>query len=394
MGSDNEEKPVTAALLSLFSGTLYLFLALILRVYPPWNLMMISSALTIFVTFFMLVYPKHKAFCGALVIVFSIFSFLVIELSTPWGCILVSWNRGNEPIFYTPDFSLRIFSGILLTLGISGGMIALLHKHLSRIIKRGKIVYSSILIGIILALSFVTVIFCENSPSIERFVHYVPPSGAVDLAYWKENGTSYIYARATFGSSGYNVSSWGTPFVVGNNIEVNADIWRWTGGALAVITHANHVYDLGVLEPGNYTFTFKVWNERVKTMAFTVPLEDTVEWIPYVPSMDEVFMWYENPKYIHGAWVPEYKRVYVGIISEMLPVLPPGVHNPSNWGTPTINGNHIEVNAEIWRWTGPTFEVQPYSHYYGLDTLEPGNYTFTFKVWDAPVKIITFTVSG
>jgi len=129
MHANDEEKPMVATVLSLSSGTLFLYLALILRVSQPWSLMMVSSVLTVFVALFMFAYPRCKAFCGILVIIFSLVSFLAIEMSAPWGHIII-WHRDGEIIFYQPDLSLHIFSGIpLLMLGVGGGTIALLHKY-------------------------------------------------------------------------------------------------------------------------------------------------------------------------------------------------------------------------------------------------------------------------
>jgi len=147
-----------------------------------------------------------------------------------------------------------------------------------------KIVYGLILIGVIVALSCILVFYKNLKPSepVEEWVHYVPSAGQVELDkvelyYWKENAVAYavpqVIISITFTHGGYNVSDWGTPTAVGvsNQLSVNAEIWEWTGGSIAVIITKHHIYNLGILKPGEYTFTFKVWDTPVKNITFTVP---------------------------------------------------------------------------------------------------------------------------
>lgn len=69
-------------------------------------------------------------------------------------------------------------------------------------------------------------------------------------------------------------------------------------------------------------------------------------------------------------------------------------YNVSDWGTPTIEGNNISVNAQIWCWTGVVFPVVIEKHHtYNLGSLPEGEYVFTFKIWGFPVKNTTFAVT-
>ena len=122
------EKPLLTAILSLTSGTLFLFDALVLSIPTPWNWMMVSSVLTVFTSFFMYAHPQNQKFYGVLTIIFSSVSFLAILSSAPWGHIMI-WHRDGEVIFYQEDLSIHILSGIPpLILGVGGGAVALLHK--------------------------------------------------------------------------------------------------------------------------------------------------------------------------------------------------------------------------------------------------------------------------
>ncbi|MEM2995573.1 MAG: hypothetical protein QXI91_06145 [Candidatus Bathyarchaeia archaeon] len=244
-----------------------------------------------------------------------------------------------------------------------------------------------VVLGLVVTVVFGLVpIFNNDDGGSERkveYVQYVPKW--VDFAYWKENGNSYMYVAVTFPEARYHVSSWGTPVRNGNSIEVNAEMWKAVRVlAPQIIVVPRYSYDLGSLEPGDYTFTLKVWNETVKTVAFTVPGGDSVEeWIQYVPSEDEVCIVYRKD---NG---PPHLTVTIGIVS--------GDLNVTNWGTLTRNGNNFEVNIELWKYTKPInfIPTRPYSlpcafNNYYLGDLESGDYVFIFKVWGHIVETVTF----
>ena len=92
----------------------------------------------------------------------------------------------------------------------------------------------------------------------------------VELKSWTIAGRTFAYAKLTFPDAGFRVSNWGTPVRVGNDSAVDALVERWTGGAAQVITTTANIWDLGLLGPGSYTFTFKNSGTTVKTLAFTV----------------------------------------------------------------------------------------------------------------------------
>ena len=105
----------------------------------------------------------------------------------------------------------------------------------------------------------------------EEWVAYVPSAGQVELYYWEENGTSVIELSIEFPSTGYNISDWGIPTIVGYNVSADADIWDWTGADNQIVIDESHTYYLGNLPAGEYLFTFKAWGFPVKSTTFTVP---------------------------------------------------------------------------------------------------------------------------
>ena len=115
------------------------------------------------------------------------------------------------------------------------------------------------------------VTFISNSVhSLEIWIIYVPSSDEVGLKFWMLNQTGYINVTLYFGPC-MNISSWGTVEKENSSLNVNTEIWKWTGWCVHWIPPPIlHTYDLGYLEKGLYTFSFKVWNIEVKRIPFAV----------------------------------------------------------------------------------------------------------------------------
>ena len=123
-------------------------------------------------------------------------------------------------------------------------------------------------IMLILFLTFTLGISVNECQGFERWVPYVP---SADLKFWMSNGISYINVSMTFPDSGFHVSDWGTVVRDRGQIWADSKIWDWTGYSFFWIITLSHTYDLGRLEEGNYTFTFKAWGFDVESVSFTVP---------------------------------------------------------------------------------------------------------------------------
>jgi len=101
-----------------------------------------------------------------------------------------------------------------------------------------------------------------------RWVHYFPLPEDVSIYHWEENDSSYVEVSIYFPTEGYIVEDWGTTNATGNNISVDAKIWRWTGITLPMIKIENNTYSLGSLSAGEYLFTFKAWEWTIKEITF------------------------------------------------------------------------------------------------------------------------------
>jgi len=145
----------------------------------------------------------------------------------------------------------------------------------------------SIQVGMLV--SIVLFSFSLRVDAFEQWVSYVPSANHVELSYREEAGISYVNVMIEFPSSGYNVSNWGTPRMVGNTISVDAEIWDWTGLDLQVITHISNDYNLGNLSAGKYLFVFVAWESPVKSISFIVSGGYLEADLPYLATHMEDF---------------------------------------------------------------------------------------------------------
>ncbi len=113
----------------------------------------------------------------------------------------------------------------------------------------------------------------SNSPPVETWTSVALLSDQVDIQTWKQSdGKTYAKVKLTFPDSGYRVldHNWGQPPPFGNNFTVDSVVERSNGARIQTAVTAVHIYDLGQLLPGNYTFTFKTHGAATKTQNFTV----------------------------------------------------------------------------------------------------------------------------
>lgn len=206
----------------------------------------------------------------------------------------------------------------------------------------------------------------QNASSLEEWFPYVPSSDAVELCYLAQNGISYVNVSITFASSGFNISDWGTPIFDGSGISVDAKIWRWTGVSLPVVVNVSHMYNLGLLRPGEYNFTFKVWSYSVETITFKVaPKILLTTDKPLYKLGENVTITLTNigeeTVTIGGypAWqiytYPEEKPVYPAVYAFLIWQLEPGENDTFVWNqlneftnTPCAPGTYLIRDVKGW----------------------------------------------
>ncbi len=112
----------------------------------------------------------------------------------------------------------------------------------------------------------------EFRPGSEQWVPYVPTAEQTNILVLSDGaGGTKARVAIDFADAGYRVYNWGTVQQTGNTFSVSAQVEKWTGGAVTVITPDSHDYDLGRLPDGNYVFQFNAWQQPVESKEFTAP---------------------------------------------------------------------------------------------------------------------------
>src|SRR4030095_6459204 len=93
---------------------------------------------------------------------------------------------------------------------------------------------------------------------------------ATDIAISTSGGNTSAEVRLTCPNAGYRVTDWGAVARSDNEFSADAKVERWTGGSAQVITTITHVYALGTLSPGTYSFAVKAYGSVVKIQQFTI----------------------------------------------------------------------------------------------------------------------------
>ena len=128
-------------------------------------------------------------------------------------------------------------------------------------------------------LTFVPTSTTFNSLSINQTANFqaspeweptVLTAGQAEITAWTFQGTTYAYLKLSFPKDGYRVVNLGQVVRVGNDFSADASVEKWTGISVLAVTTTAQIYDLGILSPGSYNFTFKNSGTVVKTLAFTI----------------------------------------------------------------------------------------------------------------------------
>lgn len=93
---------------------------------------------------------------------------------------------------------------------------------------------------------------------------------ATDIAISTSGGNTSAEVKLTCPNTGYRVTDWGSVVRTDNEFSVDAKVERWTGVSAQMIITITHVYSLGALAPGTYSFAVKAHGSVVKTQQFTV----------------------------------------------------------------------------------------------------------------------------
>ena len=93
---------------------------------------------------------------------------------------------------------------------------------------------------------------------------------ATDIVISTSGGNTSAEVKLTCPNTGYRVTDWGVVARSDNEFSADAKVERWTGVSAQMIITITHVYSLGALAPGTYSFAVKVYGSVVKRQQFTI----------------------------------------------------------------------------------------------------------------------------
>ncbi len=100
---------------------------------------------------------------------------------------------------------------------------------------------------------------------------YNPPPYTVSISPHTNGGNVTMAVSVDLPDTCHHVGDWGQPLIVGTNVYVDAQFWVTNIVCLPVVMTVSNNYALSELPPGDYTFSFQVWGNVVKSQAFSVP---------------------------------------------------------------------------------------------------------------------------
>ena len=102
----------------------------------------------------------------------------------------------------------------------------------------------------------------------------VPEVLSIDI--FDVSGNYFAEVTLVFRDMGYRIPDWGDVQRTGNVLFADSKVEDWTGFAPLIIAEEAHIYELGELSPGTYTFDFRAWGESVENANVVVQqAEDT-----------------------------------------------------------------------------------------------------------------------
>ena len=93
---------------------------------------------------------------------------------------------------------------------------------------------------------------------------------ATEILISTNGGNTSADVRLTVPNAGFRVADWGVVTRMDREFSVDAKVERWTGVSAQVITTLTHVYALGALAPGVYSFAVKAYGTVLGRVQFTI----------------------------------------------------------------------------------------------------------------------------
>jgi hypothetical protein len=213
----------------------------------------------------------------------------------------------------------------------------------------------------------------------EEWLPYQPTPEETEIHVWTSGSTTLARVKFTFRDCGTRIIDWGSVQRSGNDFSVDIKAERWTGIVCLAITTAEHIYDLGTLSPGAYTFTVKSRGATIESSQFD-PSQVVEHWEPFTPAPESVLIAIRTDGGVTFA--------FPTIFCHDTPC------RATEWGPVTRNGNDFSIDVKMERWTGQPTRNNRVQQTYSLGPTPPGSYSFSVNSRGTLLRRQPFTVSA
>ncbi len=233
--------------------------------------------------------------------------------------------------------------------------------------------------------AFLFLFFASSSASVraqqETFVPITLNAAQTEIHLWTSGaGVTYARVKLTFAHGGFRVTDWGEPTRNGNNFAVDIKPEQWTGLSTQAIMYLTHVYELGTLPSGSYSFNVNSRGAAVRSEQFD-PSQIVEHWQLVAPSRESTYLAIRTTGGVTFTFVTLYPTDQPRRITD--------------WGNVARNGNDYAVDIRVEEWTGaPATNQSLERRAYSLGPTPPGAYSFTLKANGEVVRTQPFNVSA
>jgi hypothetical protein len=230
----------------------------------------------------------------------------------------------------------------------------------------------------VLIVSILLLLFLSLSIRAEEYVPYQPLPSETEIHPWTSGSTTFVRVKFTFRDCGSRIIDWGTVERSGNDLSVDIKADRWTGVVCLAITTYEHVYELGTLAPGTYTFTVKSRGATIKSEQFD-PAQIVEHWEPFIPSAQATVIAIRT----NGGVTFAFPSIACG-----------DTPCRAEWGPLARSGNDFAIDVKMEQWTGRPTARNGVSQTYSLGPTPTGSYSFTVNSRGTLVRQQLFNVTA
>ena len=204
-------------------------------------------------------------------------------------------------------------------------------------------------------------LFASSSFAQNQTEPYILRSDQTEIRVWTSGPTTYARVKATFPDTSYYVD-WGQVTSMNNVFSVDLPGTHSLGISFPEVTELSHVYELGTLASGSYTFNVSSRGAAVKSLQFD--RDQSVEhWEALSLTPDQGYVAISSVGGVGFAYI----KLHLG----------DRLYRITDWGKFTRSGNDFSIDVKPEVWTGAPTRDDSLHQTYSLGNTPPGVYSLT-----------------